>query len=240
MSAHPPLVIKFDNEVDLDTVSRKQWESRPRAFGLPPSDVVVCNDQEYDNIKRKMLIQLRTLRSRPEFNDDLEAQIIGAVHEVEGYENILKNGLSMLFENGCRLTCAIWFSKLIRARTVYSLWFHQLRNDTDISDYGRNWQCSRWRDFRDFEKFFGENEFTTVVLWATDRSKPVHIEISKAAATHLLDGSAYHGPRQFPDELLGEVADKYIFPQMLLHYLKFLHREPEPIWNLQEAQVGIA
>jgi hypothetical protein len=50
----------------------------------------------------------------------------------------------------------------------------------------------------------------------------------------------YAGSARYYDVCGGPEENKYIFPQMILEYLRFPEKTGQPIWNLTEAMIGVS
>ncbi|MBI1200462.1 MAG: TIR domain-containing protein [Phenylobacterium sp.] len=240
------LSLSFSQEVHLDktALDRALFFIRERHPNFVPDakQIVVVDDQDYESLKSKLFNNIDRLPSLPSYTPALEEQLKYARDRIARMETMLRHGVSELLKNKCDNEAIYWFCKIIRARSVYLLWSHQLSEDSDNISYGKIWQSSELNSGSSAKEFFGD-DVESVDIWVTggDQSDYFHLWIGRRECADLCpDGGVYFGPQPYSAVCSSSASGKYIYPQMMLAHLTNPRAGRSPIWNLGRATIGIS
>jgi hypothetical protein len=204
---------------------------------------VIGDDPEYEALRRKLHDNIDGIASHPNYSRDLERSLRQAAEEVVQLEEQLATGVAELLNNHRVFEAIYWYAKMVRGQLIFRLWSHQLHNDPSNIDYGRRWSCASLSSDRSAAEFFETERVETVDIWRRSRTdgKYFHLWIGAEEARTLRDEQGrYDGVRAYYDACRGVDEDKYVFPQMVQKYLTSPARTGPPIWELEEAVIGIS
>lgn len=238
------LVVNFSREVHLNTAALtkavKNIQSRQGAVVVSPTQVVVNNDPQYDNLLDRLHKRIDGVDSDDYFSPNLERALRQTLDEVLEGERNLSRGIALLANNGCSYEAMYWFARIVRAKLVNTLWSAQSPKSTDLLEYGKTWDSASLLSNFAAAKFFETSAVEPIALWSGSQYPASHFsiwigkdEIKKIRS----DEGVYEGPDSLVEVCRYSDIDKFVYPQLVLQHLE---RGTSPIpWKLDDVYVGI-
>jgi len=236
------LPVAFSNVAELDTALLKRCLTHVRTrhpdHEFSPEQFAIIDDEQYLELYRRLHARIDNVETDPYYSANLFEGLQGFLDVVRSNESALSKGLALLLKNKCSLDSMYWFARIVRGRCAYWLWHAQIPEDPQLLDYGHEWSSTRFGEERNAASFFGVSDVAGADLWRRDsRNEAFPVWIDEETKERLRLDGVYYGPDAVPEVCSFEVQEKYLIPQMVVKYLT--RGGAEPIWNMEEAIIGI-
>jgi TIR domain len=233
--------LSFTRVADLELASfeRTIAHIRKRHGAVIPAatQIVVNNDREYEELLHRLHHRIDNVASDPFYSAGLEYSLRGTLDLVRRNELYLSQGVGLMIVNECHSQSISWFCRLLRGRSVYNLWAAQMPDATALA-YGQAWDCAGLASDTAAQAFFGVESVKPIVIWPRkEQHHSFSMFIDGEEVARLFDEGVYSGPDSLVITSSYAALIKYVYPQMVAQHL--IHGEPEILWNLENAMVGI-
>lgn len=239
--------LNFTQGVHLDTSALSNALSHVKmrqgdSYSVTPDRIVINVEREYEGLKNTLHANIDQVGSRDDYSPALESGLRDALEAVKGYENDLKRGLALLLQNTWNKEAWYWFAKIKRVQAVSTLYAYQLADQDEISEFGKKWRGMDLISNTSAARFFEVENVRTMNMWRTETGPVKHFSfwMDRALCDEMMVEGAYAGPQPYYECFNGFASGKFVLPQMINEFLRSGDAVPDPIWNLEEATIGIS
>lgn len=240
------LALSFTRAVHLDTANLNKAlehiERRQGCIQLTADQIVVNEDPEYEELLRRLHGRIDGIAAERFFTPALEAHLRSALGYIQERAQYLRRGVALMVSNSASSEAVQWFTHLVRAQAVSTLWSSQAPGAPDVLDYGEQWDCANYDDNHTAAEYFRATDLQRAVIWGSRKDvygpQGFKFWIPSDQLYKLLSPiGAYLGPVAAREALKYPAFAKYVYPQIVL---QAVHCNSQSIpWSLDDAWVGL-
>lgn len=240
------LPVSFTRKIHLDKHSFEKSinciRSRQRSLSLNATQVVVDDDAEFLDLYRRLHTRIDNISTDRWYSPDLESYLRGVADGVQNLDRQMREGLSLIVNNGGSVEMAYWFAHLVRSQAVRRLWGCQPPGEESVK-YGSDVPQAELSSNTSAAEYFGCSHVVSAVIYK-DRSEvyksdgfAFFIPDSEIKESLLSGEGRYMGPVSALDALNYTAFDRYVFPQVVCRAVRGACNSIP--WSITDAMVAL-